>query len=67
MVQAQMTVVDGMGIWAAFNRKTSSAQVVIFHYAIDSMKSDCTRSKTQCVALAMGYQEIKPGLWMKIN
>jgi len=67
MVQAQMKTVNVVGVWCEFNNRTSDEQVFIFHYAIDAMKADCTRSKTECIALAMGFEKIGENLWVIIT
>ena len=54
-----MSMLTGIGIWEKFNSLKSDRQVVIMHYAIDAMKQDNKRTKTECVALAMGYRRLK--------
>lgn len=65
MVQAQMIVCDEMGILKEFNKLPSEDQVWVMHGAWLALKIVPERNKTTCIAIAMDFRELKPGVWIK--
>jgi hypothetical protein len=62
-----MKVVTGQGIWDAFNALPSPDQVYVLQISWHLRDNGYSRQKTECVALAMGFEKVGDNSWIKIN